>query len=96
MVSALPRLSSRTQRTDQKYPNDRLVLISISGDKDEKAWQEFVAKHEMSWSQVRDPDHKLGELFRVNGFPTYLVINGDGFIKARNRRTKSSGDNCHT
>jgi thiol-disulfide isomerase/thioredoxin/outer membrane protein assembly factor BamD (BamD/ComL family) len=77
--ASVPELKELTK----KYPNDRLVLISISGDKDEKAWQEFVAKHEMSWSQFRDPDHKLGELFRVNGFPTYLVINGDGFIKAR-------------
>jgi thiol-disulfide isomerase/thioredoxin len=68
---------------EKKYPNDRLMLISISGDQDEKAWQEFIAKHKMSWSQFRDPDHKLGELFGVNGFPTYLVINGDGIIQAR-------------
>ena len=77
--ASVPELRSLTK----KYPDDRLVLISISGDKDEAAWREFVSKHDMTWSQARDPERKLGDVFGVHAFPTYLVIDGDGAVRAR-------------
>lgn len=77
--ASVPELKNLTK----KYPEDRLVLISISGDKDETAWREFVSKHDMTWSQGRDPDRKLGDLFNVHAFPTYLVIDGDGAVRER-------------
>jgi thioredoxin-like negative regulator of GroEL len=77
--ASVPELKTLTK----KYPNDRLVLISISGDQDEGAWREFVSKHDMTWSQTRDSNRKLGETFNVHAFPTYLVIGVDGAIRAR-------------
>jgi thioredoxin-like negative regulator of GroEL len=77
--ASVPELKSLTK----KYPEDRLVLISISGDQDEAVWREFVAKHDMTWSQTRDSNRKLGETFNVHAFPTYLVIDGEGAIRAR-------------
>jgi thioredoxin-like negative regulator of GroEL len=76
--ASVPELKSLTK----KYP-DHLVLISISGDQDEGAWREFVSKHDMTWSQTRDSNQKLGNIFNVHVFPTYLVIDGDGAIRAR-------------
>ncbi len=66
----------------KKYPG-RLVLISVSADSDERAWQEFVSKHEMTWHQYRDSNHQILDLFGVNAFPTYMVIDGDGVIQQR-------------
>ncbi len=66
----------------RKYP-DRVALLSVSGDKDDAAWQDFVAKKQMTWLQVRDADHHMGKLFQVNAFPTYLVIDGDGILQKR-------------
>jgi len=55
----------------------------VSADSDDKAWQEFVAKHEMTWHQYRDSNHQILDLFGVHAFPTYLVIDGDGLIQQR-------------
>jgi thiol:disulfide interchange protein len=59
------------------------VLISVSADKDEKAWREFVASKKMDWPQYRDTNESVLRTFAVHSFPTYLVIDGDGIIKQR-------------
>lgn len=67
----------------KKYPGDKLLVISASADNDEKAWREFIAKKEMTWPQYHDKDGKLAEMFQVRGYPTYVVIDRDGFILKR-------------
>jgi thiol-disulfide isomerase/thioredoxin len=78
---SVPELKELTR----KYPTDKLVLISVSADKDENAWREFVAKKKMDWAQYRDGDGGILEAFGIHSFPTYLVIDGDGVIKERIR-----------
>lgn len=77
--ASVPELKELTK----KYPVEKLTLISVSADKDEGAWREFVAKKKMDWAQYRDADHKVLEAFGIHSFPTYLVIDGDGAIKER-------------
>jgi peroxiredoxin/Tfp pilus assembly protein PilF len=67
----------------RKYPAEKLVLISVSADKDDKAWRDFIDKKHMSWLQYRDSDHQLLDAFAIHGFPTYLVIDGEGIIRTR-------------
>jgi thiol-disulfide isomerase/thioredoxin len=77
--AALPDLRELTK----KYPAEKLILISVSVDKDDGAWREFVGKEKMDWAQYRDADHKIREAFGIRSYPTYLVIDGDGIIKER-------------
>jgi thiol-disulfide isomerase/thioredoxin len=77
--ASVPELKELTK----KYPLEKLTLISVSADKDDSAWREFVAKKKMDWAQYRDADHKVLEAFSIHSFPTYLVIDGDGAIKER-------------
>jgi thioredoxin-like negative regulator of GroEL len=77
--ASVPELKELTKR----YPSEKLILISISADKDDEAWREFVAKKNMDWAQYRDADHKVLNAFSIHSFPTYLVIDGDGIIKER-------------
>jgi peroxiredoxin len=65
----------------KKYPPEKMVLISISADSDAKAWQEYITKKEMTWPQCRDVDEHLQKMFGIQGYPTYLVIDGDGIIR---------------
>jgi len=67
----------------KKYPAEKLVLISVSADKDDDAWRSFIEKKHMGWLQYRDSDHQLLDAFGIHGFPTYLVIDGDGIIRTR-------------
>lgn len=77
--ASVPELKDLTK----KYPTEKLMLISVSADKDDGAWREFVAKKNMDWTQYRDADHKILDAFGIHSFPTYLVIDGDGIIKER-------------
>jgi peroxiredoxin len=74
---------SELKELTRKYANAKVVLISVSADKDEKAWREFVASKKMDWPQYRDTDASVLRTFAVHSFPTYLVIDGDGIIKQR-------------
>ena len=67
----------------RKYPADRVVIISVSGDQDEAKWKEFVAQKKMDWHQYRDDHGQMGKLFGVRVIPTYVLIDPEGFIRER-------------
>lgn len=76
---SVPELKALTR----KYPADKLVVISFSADNDEQAWRSFIAAHNMDWAQYWDHDGEIRKQFGVNAFPTYLVIDPDGFVYDR-------------
>jgi len=67
----------------KKYPPSKLVLISFSADQDQQAWRDFISKKNMEWPQYWDHDGRIRKEFAVNAFPTYIVIDPDGFIHER-------------
>jgi peroxiredoxin/Tfp pilus assembly protein PilF len=67
----------------KKYSADKLVLISVSADKDDSVWRDFIDKKHMEWLQYRDSDNQLLDAFGIHSFPTYLVIDGEGIIRTR-------------
>ena len=77
--ASVPELKALTQ----KYSHDKLVLISFSADNDEQAWKSFIANKNMDWAQYWDHDGRVRDKFGVNAFPTYLVIDPDGFVYDR-------------
>jgi thiol-disulfide isomerase/thioredoxin len=76
---SVPELQALTR----KYSRDKLVLISFSADNEEQPWRDFIAKKNMDWPQYWDRDGRIRREFSVNAFPTYLVIDPDGFIHQR-------------
>ena len=66
----------------KEFAAQPLTIISISWDKDEAKWKEFINQHEMTWLQYRDADHKLSERFGVNAIPHYFTIDSDGILTA--------------
>jgi len=77
--AALPDLKDLVK----KYPPDKLVIISASADRDENAWREYISKKNMTWPQVLDRQASLSRSFDVHAFPTYIVIDNEGFIRER-------------
>ena len=70
------------QKIAKEFANEPFTVISISWDADETKWKDFIAKHEMTWMQYRDADHKLSERFGVNAIPHYFTIDSDGVLTA--------------
>jgi len=67
----------------KRFPQDEFVLISVSADKDERKWRDFVSEKKMEWRQYWDSEGDIGRLFDVHALPTYLVIDRDGSIRER-------------
>ena len=74
--NALPNL----KRLQAVYGGADFVVISISEDDDESAWQAFVSSHNMTWPQRRDSDGSIQSQFGVNALPTYVLIGRDGTV----------------
>jgi len=70
------------QKIAKEFTGQPLVIISVSWDADEAKWKDFIQKHEMTWVQYRDADHKLSEQFGINAIPHYFTIDSDGVLTA--------------
>jgi thiol-disulfide isomerase/thioredoxin len=64
----------------KEFVGQPFVMISVSSDKDEAVWKGFIQKHEMTWVQYRDGDHKLADEFGVTSIPHYFTIDSDGVL----------------
>ena len=70
------------QKIAKEFAGQPLVIISVSWDADEAKWKDFIQKHEMTWVQYRDADHKLSEQFGIESIPHYFTIDSDGVLTA--------------
>jgi thiol-disulfide isomerase/thioredoxin len=66
----------------KEFAGQPLVIISVSWDSDETKWKAFIDKNEMTWTQYRDADHHLSNLFQINSIPHYFTIDSDGVLTA--------------
>ncbi|HWW96116.1 MAG TPA: redoxin domain-containing protein [Edaphobacter sp.] len=62
------------------FAGQPLVILSISWDEDAQTWKDFIQKNGMTWPQYRDTGHRLGQLFQVEGIPSYFTIDSDGIL----------------
>jgi thiol-disulfide isomerase/thioredoxin len=67
----------------KKFQGQPFVVISISLDKDDAKWKDFVAKNEMTWLQYRDgtSDGPVAKLFGVHSIPATFTIDADGVLQ---------------
>jgi thiol-disulfide isomerase/thioredoxin len=76
---ALPHIKSITAR----FAGQPFVVLSVSMDKDESRWKDFVAKNQMTWLQYCDGAFpgNVGTLFGVNEIPATFTIDADGVLE---------------
>ena len=76
---ALPHIREIAHR----FQEQPLVVISISLDKDEDKWKEFVAKNQMTWLQYRDGSFNgaIAKSFAVNAIPATFTNDADGVLE---------------
>ncbi len=78
-VEALPSLD----RLNSRYANGRLAIVSISEDRDDRAWRSFIDSRRPAWRQCLDKDGRLKRLYRIHFYPTYILIDPKGRIVFR-------------
>ena len=76
---ALPHVKEIAKR----FSGQPLVILSISLDKDEAKWKDFVAHNQMTWMQYRDGsfDGSIATLFGVHAIPATFTIDSDGVLQ---------------
>ncbi|MGH9728691.1 MAG: redoxin family protein [Candidatus Acidiferrales bacterium] len=67
----------------KKFGGKPVEFVGISADNDEQAWRKFVASHHMDWPDYLDSSEQVQQDFRVDSYPTYIVIDSVGLIRYR-------------
>lgn len=65
--------------------SDKLTVVSVSDDRDKKAWLVAVAKERMPWKQYQLTPQGSKDLIKkylIQGVPYYLLINPKGLVIA--------------
>ena len=68
---------------NKKYAGKAFQLVSVSSDDDEDVWKTFIKAERMDWSQYIDLPGEVLHAFKVDSFPTFVVLDKDGVIRFR-------------
>jgi thiol-disulfide isomerase/thioredoxin len=76
---ALPHM----RKLAKNFEGQPLVVLSISLDRDEWRWKDFIARNGMTWPQYRDGDFSgpIARMFAVNAIPHTFTIDADGVLQ---------------
>lgn len=66
----------------EAYKDKGFEVVSISIDKDEKAWRKALQEEGMAWPNFRDQG--VADLFKVKSVPTVYLLDSEGKIVASN------------
>ncbi len=80
-LKALPELKDLRQ----KNAGQPLVIVSVSVDEDKKIVQEFASRNGMDWTQAWDGQMKAVSAFRVDSFPSYVILDSESRIAYRQK-----------
>ena len=77
------RDSDYVQTMVDMFDKDKFVLLEVSVDEDEGKWKSYVQDRRLEGVQTRDEKEAVTSLFHVTGYPTYLILDGDGTVRMR-------------
>lgn len=67
----------------QKQLGDKVTIIAVSEDADDKAYQQFIRDHNIDLLTVRDVKQTTNEVYGTFKFPETYVVARDGTIKRK-------------
>ncbi len=67
----------------KKHANEPFVMIGVAVNDKEPDWKAYIKEHGMDWPQYFDATKTMARTFQITGFPTYIILDGDGVIKSR-------------
>jgi len=67
----------------QSELNDRVVVLAVSVDDDERSYRTFLKKNNVDLLTVRDPQQKSNELYGTFKFPETYIIDRNGVVQRK-------------
>lgn len=68
-------------KLQKKFAELPVVFISVAENDQQDQWAAYIEKNNMTWPQFFDKTRKLVAPFGIRGYPTYIVIDGDGIVR---------------
>jgi peroxiredoxin len=62
---------------------NKVTILAVSEDVDDKAYQQFVRDHNVDLLTVRDPKQTANTLYGTFKFPETYIIDKDGIIRRK-------------
>ncbi len=80
-VASLPHIRELTAR----FEDQPFAALGVNTDSDKQRFLELVKSRDVTWRNAftGGKDNAISRLYRVNGYPTILVIDHEGVIKRR-------------
>jgi thiol-disulfide isomerase/thioredoxin len=70
-------------KLNKKYAEQGVVFVGIAARDQEPEWAAYIEKNKMNWPQFLDTNRKIIMPFAVIAYPTYIVIDAEGVVRAR-------------
>ena len=70
-------------RLNRKYVEQGVVFLGVAVNDQEENWAAYIDKNKMEWPQYLDKTRKMAVPFNVSSYPTYIVIDREGIVRAR-------------
>ncbi|HMC76157.1 MAG TPA: redoxin domain-containing protein [Vicinamibacterales bacterium] len=67
----------------KKYAEQPVVFVGVASRDQEPEWAAYIEKNKMDWPQFLDTNRKIITPFAVVAYPTYIIIDGEGVVRAR-------------
>lgn len=67
----------------KKFSEQGVVFIGVAVNDQEDSWAAYIEKNRMEWPQFFDKTRKMATPFGINSYPTYIIIDGEGIVRAR-------------
>jgi len=68
---------------NKKYLEKAFQLVGVSSDDDEEVWKTFIQAQHMDWPDYIDLSDEVQKLFKIDSYPTFIVLDKDGVIRFR-------------
>jgi len=66
----------------RKFVGQPVLFLGIAQD-EEGRWRDYLERNSMDWPQYLDTPRRLLRLFNVTVYPTYVILDGEGIVRAR-------------
>ncbi|HZQ23829.1 MAG TPA: TlpA disulfide reductase family protein [Terriglobales bacterium] len=78
-VEEMPSLVKMSER----MKNKGIVVLGVSVDADEGAYQRFITDHGVDFTTIRDADQKSNNLYGTFKFPETYIIDRNGIVRRK-------------
>lgn len=68
----------------KRHAGDDFEIVSVSIDTDDAPWKKAVGDEKLTWTNVRDTDKSIADLYKVSAVPTMYIVDGNGCLVAEN------------